>query len=102
MDRVMEENMETNDPERLRVVMRVYMEQQEKKNHNWRRQVSSAKATVAELTRENRALSQQVAEPRFSGRGKNRLVGPCKLICAVACCKMCLPDQQVCGQEQAA
>ena len=61
--------METNDPERLRVVMRVYMEQQEKKNHNWRRQVSSAKATIAELTRENRALSQQVTEPQYSGRG---------------------------------
>ena len=68
MDRVMEENMETNDPERLRVVMRVYMEQQEKKNHNWRRQVSSAKATVAELTRENRNPTETLNFCRNKGQ----------------------------------
>ena len=31
--------------------------------------MSDAQATIAELTKENRALSEQVAKPRFSGRG---------------------------------
>ena len=49
------------------------MENQQKKKHNWRRQASDAQATIAELTKENRALSQQVAEPCFSGRGKKQV-----------------------------
>ena len=72
MNRVTEENMKSGDPDRLCVVMHVYIENRQKKNQNWRREMSDTQATITELTTENRALSQQVAKPRFSGRGKKQ------------------------------